>query len=340
MRGGATYTYTVLNPERATAAIAVAPEGLWRPDPLLPPSLVSLRYNLVGQVFCTGFRVGHGRPRGAPEPVMNSVIHKLKSRLKGTWIHHAVWTYKNPPPKVHDGDNGKFVDEIDRNANYNWQTIEVMFRVLRRNSNCIDVGAHSGEILYHMVNISPLGRHYAFEPLPHVAQKLAESFPQVIVHQAAVSDKSGEAEFLFVENDPGYSGLRRRLYDRPDPKITPIRVRVVTLDEVIPPDQKISFIKIDIEGGEFHAIRGGTETIRRCRPVIVFEGGERSTGQYGVKPGELYQFVEEALEYDLSTMKRWLQRRPPYSREEFEENWKHGHEYYFIAVPRKKTHQS
>jgi len=267
---------------------------------------------------------------------MNNVIHKLKSSLKGTWIHHAVWAYKNPPPKVHGGDDGKLVAVNDRNADYDWQTIEVMFRVLRRNSNCIDVGAHVGDILHHMINIAPRGRHYAFEPLPHLAQKLTEKFPQVVVHQAAVSDKSGESEFLFVENDPGYSGLRRRLYDRPDPKITPIRVRVVTLDEMIPPDEKIAFIKIDIEGGEFHAIRGGIETIRRCKPVIVFEGSSRSTGQYGVKPDDLYLFVEQALEYDLSTMERWHQRKPPYNREGFEENWEHGHKYYFIAIPKRK----
>jgi hypothetical protein len=52
-----------------------------------------------------------------------------------------------------------------------------------------------------------------------------------------------------VENDPSYSGLRRRIYDREDPNIIPIRVRVSTLDEMIPAWQTVSFIKIDIEGG-------------------------------------------------------------------------------------------
>ncbi len=202
---------------------------------------------------------------------MNAVVQRLKSRLRGTWIHHAVWAYRNPPSK-------------SRSANYDRQTVEVMFRILHRNSNCIDVGAHTGDILRHMVDISTQGRHYAFEPLPHLSQKLSERFPQVIVHQAAVSNRSGESEFLFVENDPAYSGLRRRIYDRPDPKIIPIRVRVVTLDEIIPPNENIAFIKLDIEGAEFHAIQGGIETIRRSRPVIIFESGSHSIGQYGVKP--------------------------------------------------------
>jgi FkbM family methyltransferase len=271
---------------------------------------------------------------------MNEAIRNLKFRLRGTWIHHAVWAFKNPPPKAQDPNDGKQIIVNIRNANYDRQTVEVMFRVLRQNSNCIDAGAHVGSILRHMIDISPWGRHYAFEPLPHLSQKLSEKFPQAIIHQVALSDKSGESEFLFVENDPGYSGLRRRIYDRPDPQITIIRVCVATLDEMIPPDERIAFIKLDIEGGEFHAINGGIETIRRGKPVIVFEGGNWSTGQYGVNADDVYLFTTEVLGYELSTMERWLKRKAAYTRGEFNRNWQDGSEYYFIATPKIKTSHS
>jgi FkbM family methyltransferase len=255
---------------------------------------------------------------------MNAFLRRLKSSLEGNWIRRALWIRNNPPPS-------------DRSALYDWQTINVMFRVLCRHSNCVDMGAHTGDILSHMIYISPRGKHYAFEPLPHLAQRLRERFPGVILHQAAVSDESGESEFLFVENDPGYSGLRRRRYDRPDPKITPIRVRVVTLDQVIPLNEKIDFIKIDIEGAEFHALKGAIETIRRNNPVIVFEGGSYSTGQYGVKSDDVYLLVTQTLGYELSTMRRWLKQEAPYTREEFEHNWNHGPDYYFLAIPKGKS---
>lgn len=100
---------------------------------------------------------------------MNLVIQRLKSRLRGTWIHHAVWAYKNSPPMAQSHNEGKQVSADDRNANYDRQTVEVMFRVLRRNLNGIDVGTHAGDILQHMVDISPRGRHYAFEPIPHLS---------------------------------------------------------------------------------------------------------------------------------------------------------------------------
>jgi hypothetical protein len=90
-------------------------------------------------------------PMSIVEFSMNEAMRNLKSRLRGTWIHHAAWAFKNPRPKA-QGPN----DNI-RNAIYNRQTVEVMFRVLRQNSNCIDAGAHEGSILRHMIDISPGG---------------------------------------------------------------------------------------------------------------------------------------------------------------------------------------
>jgi FkbM family methyltransferase len=208
-----------------------------------------------------------------------------------------------------------------------------MCRVLQRDSSGVDIGAHEGNILQHMVSIAPAGTHHAFEALPHLAAGLREQFPAVCVHQEAVSDSSGESDFQYVENAPAYSGLRPRVYDRPDPRILTIRVRVVTLDEVIPADQPIAFMKIDIEGGEYHALKGAANSIRRWQPVIVFEAGKKSTGQYGVTPTALYDLVVKGLGYELSTMGRWLGRKPAMTHHEFCRNWDHGPDFYFIATP-------
>jgi hypothetical protein len=106
---------------------------------------------------------------------------------------------------------------------------------------------------------------------------------------------------------------------------------------VIPAAQRVAFIKLDIEGGEFHALLGGIRTIRRSRPVMVFEAALNSTGQYGVKSEELYQLVTRELDCHLSTMQRWLVGQSPYSQEEFSQNWYQGPEYYFIGYPTEET---
>jgi FkbM family methyltransferase len=251
----------------------------------------------------------------------------LKQKVRGTVAHRL---YRH----VNHWRSGKRASELqDLNAAYDRQTVDVMRRILRPDSICIDVGAHCGEILEHMVTLAPSGIHHAFEALPHLAVGLRAKFPQVQIHQVAVGDHSGESEFQFVENDPAYSGLRRRIYDRPDPSIRTIRVPIAPLDEAIPSDQHIAFIKIDIEGGEYHALKGAAGIVRRCRPVIVFEAGLKSTGQYGITAAQLYELVTDTLGYELSTMGRWLAAQSGMTSREFCQNWDEGPDYYFIAVP-------
>jgi FkbM family methyltransferase len=158
--------------------------------------------------------------------------------------------------RIHNRLRRPFFAAHWRNVSYDEQMVEVMARVLKRDSSCIDVGAHTGDVLREMVKLAPRGRHHAFEALPHLAERLRLKFPDVTVHELAVADCSGQAEFLHVENAPAYSGLRERVYDSPDPIITPIRVSVATLDETIPSEQQIAFVKIDVEGGEYHVIKG------------------------------------------------------------------------------------
>ncbi len=233
-----------------------------------------------------------------------------------------------PAPIAADGQ-----PEHDTNAAYDVETVEVMERLLGTDSICLDIGAHEGSVLADMVRLAPRARHHAFEPLPHLAARLRDAFPGVHVHQAAVSDAPGQAQYVYVENAPAYSGLREREYDRADPVKTLLDVEVVQLDRLIPADEVIAFIKLDIEGGEYHALKGASETIRRCRPVVVFEASVRSTGQYGVTPEQMFGMLTGDFGYAVSTMRRWLRDEPPFDEATFVRNWNQGPEYYFIAYP-------
>ncbi len=219
-----------------------------------------------------------------------------------------------------------------KNERYDRQTVAVMQRVLRADSNCIDVGAHSGSVLVDIVRLAPGGQHFAFEPLPWLAEKLRARYPRVRVHQSAVGAAPGRTEFVHVVNDPAYSGLRERSYDRADPQLERLPIEVVRLDDVIPADLPIAFLKLDIEGGEFDALRGAAALLRRCRPHVVFEAGARSSGHYGVTPEALCGWFAEQG-YRLTTMARWLAGQPAMQVAEFVHNWQHGPDYYFLAEP-------
>lgn len=48
-------------------------------------------------------------------------------------------------------------------------------------------------------------------------------------------------------------------------------VQIVTVDEMIPLDRKVSIIHLDVEGHEKQALIGALKTIQRCLPIILLE---------------------------------------------------------------------
>ncbi|MGH7900468.1 MAG: FkbM family methyltransferase, partial [Thermodesulfobacteriota bacterium] len=175
----------------------------------------------------------------------------------------------------------------DKNRLYDIQTLKVMKLVLQEDSNCVDVGCHQGSILREMLRLAPKGTHFAFEPIPGMYQGLLESFGSLAnlhLYDCALSDTVGTASFQHLVSNPGYSGLRKRRYDRPNEQIQEIVVKTNLLDTLVPKHIPIQFIKVDVEGAELQVFKGAVETIRRSRPIVVFEHGLGAADYYGTSP--------------------------------------------------------
>jgi FkbM family methyltransferase len=225
---------------------------------------------------------------------------------------------------------------ITRNQQYDLQTKQIIQKVCNVNSNTIDVGTHEGSILDLLIQQSPDGFHFGFEPIPVLQKKLTASYANndhVKLFELAVTDTAGETAFNYVLSNPSYSGIKKRKYDRGHETDTTIIVKTNTLDAVVLPFyQKINFIKIDVEGGEMAVLKGAKELIKRDQPVIVFECGIGGTDIYNTTPAELYDFFSE-LGYHISLMKDFLQAKPSFSKEAFEEQYYQKLNYYFVASP-------
>jgi FkbM family methyltransferase len=220
-----------------------------------------------------------------------------------------------------------------RGERYDIETGQVLSRVLSRDSVCIDLGAHAGEILKLMLQFAPDGAHHAIEALPHMAESLAKQFPNVIVHSCAISDKTGEQTFNYVKDNPAYSGLRQRSYPRNDYEIRVITVPVRQLDDLVEPDLVVRVIKADIEGGEYHAFCGARQLIQRSKPFIIFEFGRGGGGWYGISPEMMYSLLHDEFGLSVSTMRRWLNGEPPLGRDEFTDSFQNDIDVYFLAYP-------
>ena len=154
----------------------------------------------------------------------------------------------------------------------------------------IDIGAHAGTFLDIVLAAAPAGRHIAFEPLPEQARRLQADYPGVDVHEVALSDGTGHAQFLHVRENPGYSGLRRGSYPAPyTPE--PITVRRARLDDFVRDDDAPRLVKIDVEGAELEVLRGGARTLARHRPVIVFEHYAPHADAYGTRAVDLHALL-------------------------------------------------
>jgi FkbM family methyltransferase len=220
-----------------------------------------------------------------------------------------------------------------KNSFYDALTIAIMRRVLRRDSNAIDVGASEGGILSHIVRLAPAGSHMAFEPLPFQEERLRSTFPRVQVHGCALGATPGKATFQHVVRYPALSGLKRRVDLSPIEEVREIEVPVETLDRVVPEGFPIALVKIDVEGGELGVFRGGVVTLRRTRPVVVFECGLGGADSYNTEPEEIFDLVTEAIRLRLSLMDAWLAGRGSLSRAEFAQQFRNGVNFYFVAHP-------
>ncbi len=221
----------------------------------------------------------------------------------------------------------------DLNFYYDKQARKIMSQVLKSDSNCLDVGANEGTFIKEMLRFAPQGDHIAVEPIPELAERIAERYPQVEVQECALSNVAGTSTFQLVTNNTGYSGLRRRHYDFGEPIIREISVRTRTMDEMYPRDRELYFIKIDVEGAEYLVIEGGRGTIKRNRPFIVFEHGRGAAEFYGVEPGQLYDLVVDDCGLEISIMGEWLKDGPSLTREEFVGQFDKKTNYYFLAHP-------
>ena len=65
---------------------------------------------------------------------------------------------------------------LSKNHLYDIQTKKIAGQYLSYNSNTIDIGCHKGEILDLFLRKSPKGRHFGFEPLPHLYSYLKNKY--------------------------------------------------------------------------------------------------------------------------------------------------------------------
>jgi FkbM family methyltransferase len=137
----------------------------------------------------------------------------------------------------------------------------------------VDGGANVGLFSLRAAPVvGPSGRVVACEPVPGTMKLLRANaalndFPALDLHQVALSDEPGTRAFSAFEDGSGLASFAP-LSDGG----AAIRVATTTLDEVTEPfGDRVSLVKLDIEGAEVKAIRGAQRLIARSAPMFLVE---------------------------------------------------------------------
>lgn len=221
--------------------------------------------------------------------------------------------------------------DLTSNLKYDRLTKLIIKKELTELSSCIDVGCHKGEILDLFIKFSPKGSHFAFEPIPSFFHSLQDKYKtKATILPYALSEAEGSASFQYVKNAPAYSGLKKRDYDNVTPEIEEIKVKKKKLEDCIPAELTISFIKIDVEGGEFNVLKGAERILKDSKPFLLFEFGLGASDFYETNPSEFYDFLT-TFGYSIYTLQAYLEKKDAFSKEAFVSCHENKEEYYFIA---------
>ncbi len=223
---------------------------------------------------------------------------------------------------------------LTKNQHYDRLTQKIIRKVCRPQSNCVDVGCHKGEIMDLMRAAAPNGSHWGFEPIPDMYAALVEKYrgTNCTVSDLALSDAAGTTTFNYVTTNPSYSGLMKREYDRPNEQDTSITVQTARLDEVLPADYRVDLMKIDVEGGEMLVLGGARETLRKWKPVVIFEHGKGASDIYGFGPKDAFGYFSE-LGYGIFLLEKFLHGKAPMTQAELQRQYDTQRNFYFVASP-------
>ena len=176
---------------------------------------------------------------------------------------NVFWPIHSPAEPILAGYNAIFNNEAD---NY------FRFYTPKKTDIVFDLGACEG--LFSLLLRDKVEKVYTFEPFPALCHALACTLEDDIkvgkaeICNYAVSDKTGVADFFLDDDLDGSSMEESRLEGKQTKKIS---VPMITLDDFVTQNeiQRVSMIKMDVEGAEFDVLQGARELLSAMKPDLL-----------------------------------------------------------------------
>jgi FkbM family methyltransferase len=160
----------------------------------------------------------------------------------------------------------------------------------------LDGGSHKGYHAKRLADLPNCRKVFAVEASSEWAQRLAEQRrPNIQVINAAIQDDPAcnDVVFKLSPSHPGRSGIMPIWIDDPAVTYVDVSVPATTIDRICE-GEKIDYIKLDLEGGEFRALKGAVNTMATGRPWMTFENSRRAPETGGYTLQEFRDFFTRA----------------------------------------------
>lgn len=208
---------------------------------------------------------------------------------------------------------------------------KLIARLCPKGGTYLDIGVHIGSILASVHTFDESIRIIGIEADSGKTDNIKERFPYCELHEVALGEEEGTAEFFKNPSATGYNSLAA--LDMDDVIVT--KVRVAKLDDLLP-DDVIDLIKIDIEGAELGAMRGATELIARSRPVVMFECVGIEPNSLGYSAEQLWKWFSDH-DYMIFAPNRLAHDAAPLGAESFLRSNQYPFDTHnYFAVPTEK----
>ena len=202
---------------------------------------------------------------------------------------------------------------------------KLFLELIKPGNTFLDLGANIG---YYSVLTSKVvgqnGKVFAFEPDPQNLNFLKKNVAlnqanNVQIVEAAVGKTIRKQELRQDLSNPGESTLAQTKNG------SKVKVKVTTLDKFLNQAQikKTDVVKIDIEGAEIDALKGGQKFLQKAKNIKLFiECNQEALKQFNYRPTDLIKKLKE-YGFEIKTIINEFEKKTyPFSLTELENNLK------------------
>lgn len=227
---------------------------------------------------------------------------KTSPELKITLNNGIIWLTNEDIAIYTTADN--YIEyTILTTGTYETEISKLIRTSLKPGYVALDIGANIGLQSIRMSQCcGDDGKVYAFEPLTYIREKFSKNVAlnhcsNVTLLPFALSDKNDSAEVKINESiwNQGTFNL-----NQPDSGNTAQQITIKIADQIpeIENLNKLHLIKIDVEGFEYHVLRGLKQTLQKHKPRIIFEYDSNYWLKMGQQITDCYHFLT-GLDYVL-----------------------------------------